>query len=107
MRKLIPIAISVVGLGLVSPVQAQGYGPYGYETQHQREHDQLRHERSDLHHELRDQHNVAHDRGFEPWEHAQLHQDLRAEHRYQDHARSHEHSREHQWRRQQNYRYGY
>ena len=108
MRKLIPIAISAVGLGLASPAAAQNYGSsYGYETEHQRDHHQLRHERNDLHHALRDQHDAAHDQNLDHWEHAQLHRDLHAEHRYQDHARSHEHSREHQWRRQQSYRYGY
>jgi hypothetical protein len=111
MRRIIAFALSNAAVGFAAPATAQSYGydygnPYGYVSEHQREHDQLRQESHQVHHELDDQHNAAHEQGLDPWQHAQLHRDLRSEHRYLDHARSHEHRRQHQWNREQQY-YGY
>ena len=76
MRRFFPIAIGIVGLGLAAPAAAQDYGySYGYENDHHRVHDQLKHERDDLHRGLRDQHHAAHDQGLDPWGHSQLHSD--------------------------------
>lgn len=105
MIRLLPIAFAVATLGFAGPAAAQDYGyDYnGYEDQHHAEHDQLNHERKDLHHRLRDEHGEAHDQGLDPWEHGQLHRDLRAEHRYQDQARRYEHYREHEGQQSRGY----
>ena len=104
MRKHIMLTVGVFAAGFAVPAAAQDYGyGYGYQSQHQLEHDQLDHQRRDLHHQLRDRHEDAHEQGLDPWTHAQLHQDLRAQHQYYDHQRRHEHRREHQWNQSQRY----
>jgi hypothetical protein len=58
----------------------------------------------DVHDQLDQQHADAHDEGLSPWEHRQLHRELRYEHAQADYQIARQHQQEH-WRDQYRRRY--
>ena len=91
--------------------QGNGYGNNGYSTygRHEAQHDQIEEEHGDGHDQLDEEHDQAHGQGVNPWEHAQLHQQLQYQHGYNDYQLKRQHRSEHQreqWRRRYS-NYGY
>ncbi len=104
MRKLMMTAIGAVAtISFGLPVAANAQW-----SRHDHQHEQLDDQHGDVHDQLEAEHSQAHEEGLTPWEHAQLHQDLRNRHEEADYAIELQHQREHmrdQWRRRHGYGY--
>lgn len=105
MRKIALTAISAVALlGFAAPAMAHDRW-----SRHDHQHEQLADEHDDVHDRLDQEHAEAHEEGLSPWEHRQLHRELRYDHAQADYQIARQHQREH-WRnryrrRYQNYGY--
>jgi len=93
MRKMILAAASVVAvLGFSAPAMAQDWNG-GW---HDRAHDRLDQRHDDAHDQLEEEHHEAHEQGLTPWEHRQLHRELRWQHDDADYELQRQHQRQHQ-----------
>ena len=107
MQKIALIAVSAVAmLGFAAPAMAHDQW-----SRHDRQHERLADEHDNVHDQLGEEHAAAHEEGLSPWEHHQLHRELRYQHERADYQIARQHQNQHwrnEYRRYQNdydYRY--
>lgn len=92
-------AASLLSIGLTTPALA--HPDYGYQSQHDYDHDRLNRQRDDEHDYLDDVHSEAHEEGLSYLDHRRLHRALNREHARDHRDLRREHRSDH-WRSEWN-----